>query len=103
MIPPVWLTSNYDAAACGITSVERSYAAMTETPARQHPSHSLKSSPFLNEVRRVMRLKRMSRRTEASYLYYILDFIRFHGKRHPCEMGVEEIRVYLSHLATERT
>nr|WP_275054322.1 phage integrase N-terminal SAM-like domain-containing protein [Calidithermus terrae] len=27
--------------------------------------------------------------------------MRFHGKRHPKEMGVEEIRAYLSHLATE--
>jgi integron integrase len=74
---------------------------MTKTPARQHPSYSPKSS-FLNEVRRVMRLKHMSRRTETSYLYYILRFIRFHGKRHPHEMGVEEIRAYLSHLATDK-
>ena len=43
----------------------------------------------------------MSRRTETSYVYYILDFIRFHGKRHPNEMGVEEIRAYLSHWATK--
>lgn len=43
----------------------------------------------------------MSRRTETSYVYYTLDYIRFHGKRHPKEMGVEEIRAYLSHLATE--
>lgn len=63
--------------------------------------YSPKTSPFLNEVRSVLRLKHMSRRTEASYVYYILDFIRFHGKRHPRDMGVGEIRAYLSHLATE--
>lgn len=34
----------------------------------------------------------MSRRTETSYAYYTLDFILFHGKHHPNEMGVEEIR-----------
>ncbi len=50
----------------------------------------------------MLRPKHMSRRTEASYLYYILRFIRFHGKRHPHEMGVEEIRTYLSHLATDK-
>ena len=33
---------------------------MTKTPARQHPSYSPKSSTFLNEVRRVMRLKHMN-------------------------------------------
>ena len=31
----------------------------------------------------------------------IIDFIRFHGKRNLNEMGVEEIRAYLSHLATK--
>jgi integron integrase len=44
----------------------------------------------------------MSRRTEKSYLYYILDYIYFHNKRHPQDMGVEEIRSYLSHLATDK-
>lgn len=44
----------------------------------------------------------MSRRTEKSYLYYILDYIYFHNKRHPQDMGVEEIRDYLSHLATDK-
>lgn len=43
--------------------------------------------PFLNEVRRALRLKHLSHRAEASYLCYILGFICFHGKRHPKEMG----------------
>lgn len=49
-----------------------------------------------------MRLRHMSRRTEASYLHYIVDFVRFHGKRHPRELRVGEIRAYLSYLATEK-
>ncbi|MBC7265180.1 MAG: integron integrase [Chloroflexi bacterium] len=60
------------------------------------------SSPFLNQVRQVMRLKHMSLSTEDSYLYYIKQFILFHNKRHPKDMGVDEIRAYLSHLAVER-
>lgn len=40
------------------------------------------ADPFLNEVRRVIRLKHMSPRTEESYLYYIRDYFRFHNKRH---------------------
>lgn len=75
---------------------------MSDTSAQQRPPYSPKSSPFLSGVRRVMRLKHRSQRTEASYLHYILDFIRFHGKRHPRELGVDEIRVYLSHLATDK-
>jgi hypothetical protein len=43
----------------------------------------------------------MSRRTETSYVYYTIDFIRFHGKRQPKAMGLEEIRAYLSRLAIE--
>jgi hypothetical protein len=37
-----------------------------------------------------MGLREMSHRTEASYLHYIVDFIRFHGKRHARELGVGE-------------
>ncbi len=44
----------------------------------------------------------MSRRTEKSYIYYILDYIYFHNHKDPEEMGVEEIRTYLSHLAIEK-
>lgn len=57
------------------------------------------SSTFLNQVRPVIRLKHMSPSTENSYLYYIKQFILFHNKRHPRDMGVNEIRTYLSHLA----
>jgi integron integrase len=64
-------------------------------------TYTTKTSPFLNQVRQVIRLKHMSRRTEASYLYSIIDFVRFHGKRHPREMGAQEIRAYLSHLAID--
>jgi hypothetical protein len=51
-----------------------------------------------------MRLRRQtSHRTEASYLHYIVDFIRFHGKRHARELGVGEIRAHLSYQAPEFT
>ncbi|MGB9881056.1 MAG: integron integrase [Anaerolineae bacterium] len=60
------------------------------------------SSPFLNQVRQVIRLKHMSLSTEDSYLYYIKQFILFHHNRHPKDMGVDEIRAYLSHLAVEK-
>jgi Phage integrase, N-terminal SAM-like domain len=66
------------------------------------PSYSPSKSPFLERVRRTLRLKHMSRRTEKSYLYYILDYIYFHNKQHPQDMGVEEIRAYLSYFATDR-
>jgi site-specific recombinase XerD len=57
---------------------------------------------LLDQVREAIRLKRFSLKTEKSYVYYIRDFILFHNKRHPKEMGAEEIRAYLSHLTIQR-
>jgi hypothetical protein len=64
---------------------------MSDAPKSQK-RYSAKTSPFLNEVRIVLRLKHMSRLTEASYIFYILDYLRFHGKRHPREIRTQEIR-----------
>jgi site-specific recombinase XerD len=60
------------------------------------------NSPFLNEVRRVIRVKRLSLSTERSYLHYIIDYICFHRKRHPEALGEAEVQAYLSHLALEK-
>ncbi len=56
---------------------------------------------LLDEVRRCLRLRHYSIRTEHTYVQWIKRFILFHGKRHPREIGVDEVRQYLSHLATE--
>jgi integron integrase len=54
---------------------------------------------LLDQVRHQIRLKHYSIRTEESYVNVIRSFILYHNKRHPKEMGAEEIRQYLSHLA----
>ncbi len=56
--------------------------------------------PLLDQVRSCIRLKHYSIRTEEAYVNIIRRFILFHHKRHPKEMGTDEIRHYLSHLAT---
>jgi integron integrase len=43
-----------------------------------------------------------SKRTEESYIQWIKRFIVFHGKRHPRDMGTDEIEAYLNHLAEEK-
>ncbi len=58
-------------------------------------------SPFLEQVRELIRVKHLSYRTEETYLGWIRRFILFHEKRHPQEMGAEEIRAFLTHLAVE--
>ncbi len=54
---------------------------------------------LLDRVRAVARLRHLSLSTEKTYSGWIRRFILFHGKRHPAEMGTDEIRQFLSHLA----
>jgi len=54
---------------------------------------------LLDRVREQLRLKHYSYRTEQTYLHWIKRYILFHKKRHPNEMGDEEIRAFLVHLA----
>jgi len=54
---------------------------------------------LLDQVREQLRLKHYSYRTEQVYLHWIKRYILFHHKRHPGEMGEEEIRAFLFHLA----
>jgi hypothetical protein len=56
---------------------------------------------LVDQIRAVARMEHLSLRTEESYLAYIKEFFLFHNKRHARELGVPEIRAYLSHLAVE--
>ena len=56
---------------------------------------------LLDQVRDVMRLKHYSLRTEQAYVNWIKRYIFFHAKRHPNDMGKDEIRAFLTHLAVE--
>jgi integron integrase len=60
---------------------------------------SVRTSPFLDHVRRVLRVRHLSKRTEEAYLNWIQRFILFHDKRDPAEMGGAEVRDFLTHLA----
>ncbi len=56
---------------------------------------------LLYQVRSAIRLRHYIIRTEDAYVNVIRRFIIYHKKRYPKEMGVDEIRQYLSHLATD--
>lgn len=56
---------------------------------------------LLDQVRAVARMRHLSPRTEDVYHNFIKRYILFHGKRHPKEMGADEISVFLTHLAVE--
>lgn len=53
------------------------------------------------EVRRRMRLKHYSLATERIYVQWMRRFIFANDKRHPRELGGEEVERFLSRLATE--
>jgi hypothetical protein len=46
---------------------------------------------LLDQVREAIRLKHYSAKTEDAYVGWIRRFILFHGKRHPAEMGAEQV------------
>lgn len=56
---------------------------------------------LLDEVRRKLRTKHYSLRTEQAYVGWIKRFILANGKRHPRELGAHEVESFLSRLATE--
>ena len=68
-------------------------AAITVSPLEQ-PRPKL-----LDEVRRRMRVKRYSLRTEQAYLYWIRRYIRTNAPRHPRELGGMALEQFLSDLA----
>lgn len=55
---------------------------------------------LLEEVRKRLRLKHYSLRTEQAYLYWIRRYIRASGRRHPRELDGVAIEAFLSSLAT---
>ena len=57
---------------------------------------------LLDRVRAAIRVRHYSVRTEQTYIDWIKRFIIFHGKRHPEGLGADEVREFLSHLASER-
>jgi integron integrase len=57
---------------------------------------------LLDRLRRALRLRHYSPRTEARYVDWVVRFIRFHGLRHPNTMGGAEIEQFLTDLAVSK-
>ncbi len=54
---------------------------------------------LLNIVRDKIRIKHYSYSTERTYMHWIKHYILFHHKKHPIEMGKNEMESYLTKLA----
>ncbi|MEA3455354.1 MAG: phage integrase N-terminal SAM-like domain-containing protein [Campylobacterota bacterium] len=57
---------------------------------------------LLDIVRDKIRVKHYSIKTEQSYTGWIKQYIFYHNKKHPIEMGKTEIEAFLTYLAIER-
>ena len=49
-----------------------------------------------------MRVQNYAIRTENAYVDWIKRFILFNNKRHPVDMGEQEVAAFLTHLAVNR-
>lgn len=76
---------------------------MSQTPTEScdvpQPLFQPKLVPRLREA---LRFRRYSLKTEKNYVHWVVRFIRFHGKRHPKDMGADEVTAFLNHLANSR-
>lgn len=57
---------------------------------------------LLDLVREAIRRRHYSYRTEEAYAHWVKRFVLFSGKRHPRELGAQEVTAFLNHLAIER-
>src|SRR6185295_18353986 len=57
---------------------------------------------LLDMLRERIRMRHYSYRTEVAYADWVRRFIRFHGMRHPRELGGAQVAEFLSSLANER-
>lgn len=57
---------------------------------------------LLDQVKTKIKFLHYSEGTEKNYIYWIRQYILFHQKKHPKDMGKIEIEEYLTYLATHR-
>jgi integron integrase len=77
-----------------------SAGAFTATLAVRETAPASAPKPrLLDRVRKAIRARHYSRRTEKAYVHWIKRYIFFHGKRHPAEMAAPEVTAFLISLA----
>ena len=58
-----------------------------------------RSERLLDRLRRVLRTRHYSARTETAYVAWVRRYVRFHGLTHPAALGERDVEAFLSHLA----
>ncbi len=62
----------------------------------------LTAPTLLGRVRECIRYLHYSYRTEKVYVYWVRKFLRYHGLRHPAQMGQPEVEAFLTWLADDQ-
>ena len=52
-------------------------------------------------AREKIRTQHLALRTEQAYLHWMRRYVKFHGRKHPRELGPNEVEVFLTHLAVK--
>ncbi len=91
---------------------EKNHTEMGSQPVINIQGRSMERSPetaqiqqkpkLFDQVRRALRTRHYSMSTEKSYLHWIKEYILFHNKIHPKELGAEAVQKFLTHLAVKR-
>lgn len=61
-----------------------------------------KAKKLLEQYSEFLRNRHYSLRTEKTYIGWVRQYILYHNKRHPREMGVAEINDFITHLVNQK-
>lgn len=59
-------------------------------------------SPFLQKIEAFMRSRHYAKSTIEAYLYWVKQYILFHQKQHPSQLGSPHVEAFLTHLSLTR-
>src|SRR6266540_6048179 len=62
-----------------------------------------KAKKLLDQYSEFLRNRHYSLRTEKTYIGWVRQYILYHKKRHPREMGVAEINDFITYLVNQKT
>lgn len=62
----------------------------------------MNSSQLVEKMTTTMRVRHYSKRTEESYINWIVRYIRFHDTQHPLQLSEQHAEQFLTHLAVEQ-
>lgn len=63
----------------------------------------MKNSPFLTYIREYMLGRHYATRTVDAYLYWVHQYILYHNRQHPKELGSRDVEDFLTHLVANKS